>query len=148
MTKMIDVSQKEATLRRAKARACAIMKKETLALIREKKIKKGDVLAVAEIAGIMAAKGTPSIIPLCHPLSLENVDIRFKLMDDRIEIEAECKLFGKTGPDMEALSAVSVAALTVYDMCKGYDKEMVITDICLLEKSGGRSGVFTRSENG
>ncbi|MGQ9630438.1 MAG: cyclic pyranopterin monophosphate synthase MoaC [bacterium] len=144
--KMVDVGGKGETKRRARAGGRVRMHPETLRLIRENAIAKGDVLTVAKIAGIMAAKRTWEIIPLCHPLSLTDVRVEFSLDEGessvRIESSAEC--FGRTGVEMEALVAASVAALTIYDMCKAVDKNMVISDIVLLEKEGGRSGRFVR----
>lgn len=124
------------------------MKPETLSLIEEQQISKGNVLATAKIAGIMAAKKTAEIIPLCHPLALASVDISFTINRDclRVMIEAEAKTVGKTGAEMEALTAVGIAALTIYDMCKAIDREMIIGGIMLLEKSGGKSGKFIRSK--
>lgn len=142
---MVDVGQKETTERIAIAEATVRMQPATLRLIRGKRIAKGEVLAVARIAGIMAAKRTPDIIPLCHPLPLTVARIDFVVVGrDRLRIEAECKVSGKTGVEMEALAAVSAAALTVYDMCKAVDRGMIITDVRLLEKSGGRSGIWKR----
>ena len=122
------------------------MKPDTIKLIKDRKIPKGDVFSVAKIAGIAAAKKTSELIPLCHPLSIASVDIDFDLNGKRnkVEIEARVKVVGQTGVEMEALTAVSVAALTIYDMCKAVDKEMVISDIMLMEKKGGRSGHFKR----
>jgi cyclic pyranopterin phosphate synthase len=122
------------------------MKPETLRLIKGRGISKGDVLAVARVAGIMAAKRTPDLIPLCHPLNLASVTIDFTMDDvpSRVGIVTTVKLSGQTGVEMEALTATAVAALTIYDMCKAVDKEMVISDIMLLEKRGGKSGEFRR----
>lgn len=146
--RMVDVSEKHATARTATARASVKMKPETLAAISSGDMPKGDVLAAARIAGIMAAKRTHELIPLCHPLALASVIVDFAV--DRqhalIAIEATAKVEGKTGVEMEALTAVSIAALTIYDMCKAIDREMTISDIALVEKSGGRSGHFRRSE--
>lgn len=140
---MVDVGGKAATARTATARGAVIMAPETLAIIVEGKAKKGDVLAVARLAGIMAAKRTPELIPLCHPLMLTKVAVDLTpAPPDRIEIEATVKLTGKTGVEMEALTAVSVAALTVYDMCKAADRAMHITDIRVTRKAGGKSGTF------
>ena len=126
------------------ARASVTMQAATLKLIAAKKAAKGDVLAVAQLAGIMAAKRTPELIPLCHPLSLSSVDVTLSLDSKRnaVDIEATCKLKGRTGVEMEALTAASVAALTVYDMCKSVDRGMVISEVKLLHKSGGKSGIF------
>ncbi|MBV8189680.1 MAG: cyclic pyranopterin monophosphate synthase MoaC [Alphaproteobacteria bacterium] len=142
--RMVDVGTKTETERVAVARASVTMQPGTLALIRDGKAAKGDVLAVAQLAGIMAAKKTPDLIPLCHPLALSSVDVRLSLDAARnaVDIEATCKLKGRTGVEMEALTAASVAALTVYDMCKAVDRGMVISDVRLLHKSGGKSGTF------
>jgi cyclic pyranopterin phosphate synthase len=144
--KMVDVSEKQLTRREAVARGSVFMKPETLKLIKDRKIPKGDVFSVARVAGIMAAKKTSEFIPMCHPLNITSVDIDFDLDDKKkmLEIEARVKVVGQTGVEMEALAAVSVAALTIYDMCKAVDKEMVISDIMLMEKKGGRSGHFKR----
>ena len=143
-TRMIDVMAKKETERLAIAKARINMKKETLILIRKEQIPKGDVLTVAQMAGIMAAKRTPDLIPLCHPLLLTSVAVDFNIpgKGDFIEITATVKGKGKTGFEMEALTAVSVAALTVYDMCKMLDKSMGITDIRLTKKTGGKSGTY------
>ena len=142
--RMVDVGGKAETERVAVARASVTMQPGTLALIRDGKAAKGDVLAVAQLAGIMAAKKTPDLIPLCHPLALSSVDVRLSLDAARnaVDIEATYKLKGRTGVEMEALTAASVAALTVYDMCKAVDRGMVISDVRLLHKSGGKSGTF------
>lgn len=141
---MVDVSDKEETERIAIARGEIVMQPETLALIREGGLGKGDVLAVARLAGIMAAKRTPDLIPLCHPLALTKVSLDLTILEERpaVEITATCKLKGRTGVEMEALTAVSVAALTIYDMCKAVDRGMRITDLRLVHKSGGKSGTF------
>lgn len=141
---MVDVSDKAETERVAVARGKVVMAPETLALIQSRGLKKGDVLAVAQLAGIMGAKRTPDLIPLCHPLALTSVKVDLALApeDNAVTIEATCKLRGRTGVEMEALTAVSVAALTVYDMVKAVDKSMRITDIHLVHKSGGKSGVY------
>lgn len=146
--KMVDVGSKPATQRQAVAKGCVYMKKETLSLITEGKISKGDVLNVAKIAGIMAAKKTSEIIPLCHPLNITSADIQFRpdYKKNIIEIESCIKTIGQTGVEMEALTAVAAAALTIYDMCKAVDKEITISDIMLTEKSGGRSGNFKRTQ--
>ena len=145
--KMVDVSEKADTTRVAVARGQVEMQPETLERIRLGQIAKGDVLAVAHVAGIMAAKQTSSIIPMCHPLGITGAKLKFQLLPPgTIEIEAEVKVTGKTGVEMEALTAVSVAALTIYDMCKAIDKTMVISNIRLMEKSGGKSGHFVRHE--
>ena len=140
--RMVDVSGKAATERVATAKGRVRLQPETLALIEQGQVAKGDVLSVARLAGIMGAKRTPDLIPLCHPLALSAVSIDLTL--DRagaaIEITATCRLVGRTGVEMEALTAVAVAALTVYDMCKSVDRGMVLTDIRLVHKSGGKSG--------
>ncbi len=142
--RMVDVGAKDVTERVAVARASVTMQAATLKLIRDKKAAKGDVLAVAQLAGIMAAKKTPELIPLCHPLALSSVDVQLSIDAKRraVDIEATCKLKGRTGVEMEALTAASVAALTVYDMCKSVDRGMVISDVRLLHKSGGKSGTW------
>ncbi len=144
--RMVDVSDKEMTVREATARASITMKAETLALIEQGSHKKGDVFAVAKIAGIQAAKKCSDLIPLCHPLALSLIDISFKInsQSHKIDIHARCRLTGQTGVEMEALTAASVSALTIYDMCKGVDRAMVIGDIELLTKSGGKSGNWAR----
>lgn len=144
---MVDVGNKEITERSATATARVHMQAETFALIRDGKAKKGDVLAVARLAGIMAAKKTPDLIPLCHPLALTNVTVEFEMDEQEaaVDIQATCKLKGRTGVEMEALTAVTVAALTIYDMCKAVDRGMEITGTRLLEKSGGKSGTYTAS---
>lgn len=141
---MVDVSDKEVTERTATAKASVLMQPETLALIMQGGVKKGDVLSVAQLAGIMGAKKTPDLIPLCHPLSLASVKVDLVCDPERnaVDIAATCKLSGKTGVEMEALTAASVAALTVYDMCKAVDRAMRITDVRLVLKSGGKSGTF------
>jgi cyclic pyranopterin phosphate synthase len=145
--RMVDVGAKPATERVAMAGATVHMKSSTLARIRSGDIAKGEVLAVARIAGIMAAKRTAEIIPLCHPLPIEVVSVEFTpRTGGRLEIRATAQLTGKTGVEMEALAAVSAAALTVYDMCKAIDRGMTITDVRLLEKRGGRSGTWIRAE--
>ncbi len=141
---MVDVSAKDSTSRTATARGRVVMQRETLLKIQQGSFKKGDVLAVAQLAGIMAAKKTPDLIPLCHPLALSSVKVNLTLNDaeNAVEIEATCKITGQTGVEMEALTAVSVAALTVYDMCKAVDKGMVIDAIHLVHKAGGKSGDY------
>lgn len=143
---MVDVGDKPDTVREARARGAVVMQQSTLELIQRNALQKGDVLAVAKIAGIMAAKRTSELIPLCHPLPLTSVDLTFGLDPSagRIDIESVARVTGKTGVEMEALTAVAAAALTVYDMCKAVDREMCITDIRLIEKQGGRSGFFHR----
>ena len=144
-TRMIDVSSKKETQRLATARARINMNKDTLSLVRGNSIPKGDVLAVAQAAGILAAKRTPGLIPLCHPLMLSSVSIDFSLpaRGSYIDIAATVKGEGKTGFEMEALMAAAVAALTIYDMCKMFDPGMSITDLRLVAKSGGKSGKYT-----
>ena len=144
--KMVDVGQKNETIRKAIAAGQVLMQPETLRLAMEGKAKKGDVLQVARLAGIMAAKKTPDIIPLCHPILLTSVEVEIKpgKKGDRLEIIATATANGRTGVEMEALTAVSAAALTVYDMLKAVDRSMVISDVALLEKSGGASGHYSR----
>jgi len=141
---MVDVSSKRATARRARARGFVKMSRELLRRLPENP--KGNPLEIARIAGIAAAKQTAALIPLCHPLPLTHVDVRVRLTAEGVEIEATVATRAVTGVEMEALTAVSVAALTIYDMCKAVDKSMTITDICLLEKRGGKSGVYSRRE--
>ena len=142
--RMVDVSEKSETERIATAKGAVLMSAETLRLIKSGGVKKGDVLTVAQLAGIMGAKRTPDLIPLCHPLALSSVTVELSLNEAKsaVEITATCKLKGRTGVEMEALTAVSVAALTVYDMVKAVDKTMRITEIRLTHKSGGKSGTF------
>ena len=144
---MVDVGGKASSERVARAQARVFMSAETLTMIDDGSHKKGDVLSVARIAGIQAAKQCSQLIPLCHPLMLTSVMVDLELDAEAgcVAIEAVCRLFGKTGVEMEALTAASVSALTVYDMCKAVDKEMVISDVTLLEKSGGRSGHYKRA---
>lgn len=141
---MVDISHKQDTERMATARGSIFMQEETLARIMDGGVKKGDVLGIAQLAGIMGAKRTPDIIPLCHPLNLSSVKVDLTCDPDRnaVHISATCKLTGQTGVEMEALSAVSIAALTVYDMCKAMDRGMRIGDVRLVHKSGGKSGTF------
>lgn len=141
---MVDVGGKSETERSATAKGEVVMQPETLARIRSGGVKKGDVLSVARLAGIMGAKRTPDLIPLCHPLALTSVKLDLRLLPERnaVEIEATCKLNGRTGVEMEALTAVSVAALTVYDMCKAVDRGMRIEAVRLTHKSGGKSGSY------
>ena len=143
---MVDVSDKPPTIREAKARAVVHMKPETLKLIIENRIAKGEVLQVSRIAGILAAKRTHELIPLCHPLSITKVDVNFNILKQQsaIEIITRVKTLGVTGVEMEALTAASIAALTIYDMCKAVDREMTIDGVMLLEKRGGKSGEFIR----
>jgi cyclic pyranopterin phosphate synthase len=145
--RMVDVSEKEATARTALAGGVVSMTAETYDLIRRQAVKKGNVLETARIAGIMAAKRTWELIPMCHPLKITHAQVDF-IPDDaehRFRIEAQVRTIDQTGVEMEALTAVSVAALTIYDMCKSHDREMTISDIELLEKSGGKSGTFKKS---
>ncbi|MDK2917920.1 MAG: cyclic pyranopterin monophosphate synthase [Candidatus Petromonas sp.] len=146
--KMVEVGEKSDTNRVAVARGSIKMNKSTLDMIKEGQMKKGDVLAVAQVAGIMGAKKTSDIIPMCHNIFLTGADIRFEIDDvySGIHIEAEVKTIGKTGVEMEALTAVSTVALTIYDMCKAVDKDMVIENIRLIKKSGGKSGDYMRKE--
>jgi cyclic pyranopterin phosphate synthase len=145
--RMVDVSDKSVSARVAVAQGSVVMQPETLALIQSGGVKKGDVLPVARLAGIMGAKRTPDLIPLCHPLGLESVSVDLSLAPERnaVDITATCRLTGRTGVEMEALTAVAVAALTVYDMCKAVDRGMRIVDIRLTHKSGGKSGTFEAS---
>jgi cyclic pyranopterin phosphate synthase len=146
--RMVDTSGKEVTLRKASASARIRMSFETLEAIREGLVKKGDVLAVAQVAGVMAAKKTPGLIPMCHPLELSSVNLSFETAEEAsgacLEIKGEVTCVCRTGVEMEALTAVTVAALTVYDMCKSIDRWMTIEEVRLLEKSGGRSGHVRR----
>jgi cyclic pyranopterin phosphate synthase len=146
---MVDVTAKAPTLRQAVARGCVRMRPETVALIEQGGIPKGDVFATARIAAIMAAKKTGELIPMCHPLELTSVEIRFACdaAVGEVEIQSQVRTVGRTGVEMEAMTAVGVAALTIYDMCKAVDREMVLTDIRLMSKQGGKSGVFIRPES-
>ena len=146
--RMVDVSEKGITSRVAVARGTIHMRPETLELIRSGKVEKGDVFSVARVAGIMAAKKTPELIPMCHPLNITSVKIELIPGNNpaRVDIEASVRVTGKTGVEMEAMTAVAVAGLTIYDMCKAVDREMTIGEIRLVEKSGGKSGTFTRKE--
>ena len=147
--RMVDVSQKDDTLREAVVTGGIRMQPATLQKIKQNQIKKGDVLSVARVAGIMAAKKTPELIPMCHPIMIDNISIDFDFEgDDFIKITAMAKSSGKTGVEMEALVAASVAALTIYDMCKAVDRGMVIEQVCLESKKGGKSGTYKRGENG
>src|ERR1700730_3028345 len=146
-SRMVDVSGKDVTLRTAKASALVRMEPATLAQIRDRSLAKGDVFEVARLAGIMAAKRAGDLIPLCHPLPITSATVDFSFpADDLLRIEATVRVFGRTGVEMEALAAVSVAALTVYDMCKAVDRVMTIERLRLEEKSGGRSGTFRRED--
>lgn len=144
--KMVDVSEKGDTVREAIAVGSISMKRETLERIKDGSISKGDVLAVAQVGGIMGAKSTSQIIPMCHHIMMSACDMSFKIdfENTKIEIKATTRTVGKTGIEMEALTAVSVAALTIYDMCKAIDREMLINNIMLVRKSGGKSGIFER----
>ena len=146
--RMVDVSAKDVTSRLAIASGSVHMRAETLALILEDRIEKGDVFSVARVAGIMAAKKTSELIPMCHPLSITAVEIELIPVNEpaRVDIEATVRVSGKTGVEMEAMTAVSVAGLTIYDMCKAVDREMTIGEIRLVKKSGGKSGTFIRKE--
>jgi len=144
--RMVDVSDKDITRREATARAIVTMQPETARLIASGGVAKGDVLAVAQVAGVMAAKRTPDLIPLCHPLPITGVSMQFELDEEhaRLEIQATVRVTGRTGVEMEALTAAAVAALTVYDMCKAVDRGMSIGNVELLHKAGGKSGEFVR----
>lgn len=145
---MVDVSEKPVTARTATAAARVVMAPATLARIRARGFAKGDVLGIARLAGIMGAKRTPDLVPLCHPLPLDSVEVSLSLDEEAsaVAIEATCRVTARTGVEMEALTAVTVAALTVYDMCKAVDRGMRITDIRLLHKAGGRSGEYRAEE--
>ena len=146
---MVDISDKPVTNRMAKATGEIRMKRETLEAIRSGATKKGDVIAVARIAGIMAAKKTAELIPMCHPLNLTAVELELTPAREpaaRVDIEATVRVSGKTGVEMEAMTAVAVAGLTIYDMCKAVDREMTLGEIRLAKKSGGKSGTFIRKE--
>jgi len=147
--RMVDVSNKPATEREAIARGAVYMKKDTINLITDRKIPKGDVFGAARFAGIIAAKKTSELIPLCHPLNITSVGVDFSVdkRKNKVDIEAKVKTTGQTGVEMEALTAVSVAALTIYDMCKAVDKGMIISDIMLMEKRGGKSGEWIRQHH-
>ena len=146
--KMVDVGDKEITCRRAEAAGRVLVNRETFDRIRNGGMKKGDVLTVAQIAGIMGAKRTAELIPMCHPISMDGVQVQLELDEDRLSVEifAAVTCTGRTGVEMEALTAVSTAALTVYDMCKAVQKDMVIADIRLLSKTGGIHGAYNREE--
>lgn len=146
-SRMVDTSAKPETLREARASGLVRMAPSTLSLVRDRGLAKGDVLEVARLAGIMAAKRTGDLIPLCHPLPLTSAAVDFAFVgEDLLRIEATVRVFGRTGVEMEALTAVSVAALTVYDMCKAVDRVMTVERVRLEEKSGGRSGAFRRDD--
>lgn len=144
--RMVDVSEKNETLREAVACGSVYMERETLEKIKEGTIKKGDVLSVAQVAGIMGAKRTSDVIPMCHPIMISGCDIKFSLdfEENKVVITATVKNAGQTGVEMEALTAVSIAGLTIYDMCKAIDRGMIVSDVMLMKKSGGKSGVFER----
>jgi cyclic pyranopterin monophosphate synthase len=142
--RMVDVTSKEATHRRAIARCKVTMTSETASKIASGAIAKGDVLAVARVAGIQAAKQTPSLLPLCHPLLVGSVFVNFQIEEHHVEVEAQVETVDRTGVEMEALTACAVAALTIYDMCKSIDRAMTINEVALWEKAGGRSGTFRR----
>lgn len=146
--KMVDITEKGATVRRAVATGCISMQPETLEKIQKREIEKGAVLETARVAAIMAVKKTHELIPLCHQLLLTGIDVDFQFINETtIEITAVVKTTGKTGVEMEALTGVSIAALTIYDMCKAVDKRMVIGDIKLMEKTGGKSGKYIRESD-
>lgn len=147
--KMVDVGEKNITRRTATAMARVLVNENTFALIESGGMKKGDVLTVAQIAGVMGAKHTPDLIPMCHPILMDGIDLKLSLCRERLSVEimATVSCDGRTGVEMEALTAVSTAALTVYDMCKAVQKDMVISDICLLEKTGGVHGDFHRKDD-
>ena len=142
--RMVDVGEKPESVRSARTFGRVRVSEETFSLIKSGGVKKGDVLTVAQIAGIMGAKRTPDLIPMCHPIPINGADLYLSLNEElhSVDIEAEVRVMGKTGVEMEALTAVSVAALTVYDMCKAVQRDMMITDICLLEKHGGMHGNY------
>ncbi len=144
--RMVDVTQKKPTLRVAVAQGTVSMNPDTFEKIMNQTVQKGNVLETARIAGIMAAKKTSELIPMCHPLNITHIAVDFfpDKTKNKIRIEAAVRIIDQTGVEMEAMTAVSVAGLTIYDMCKSYDREMMISDICLIEKSGGKSGVFIR----
>ncbi len=142
--KMVDVGEKKDTDRLAVATGSVRMKKETADMIRSGGMKKGDVISVAQIGGIMGAKRTSELIPMCHNIFISGVDMEFEILENEIKIRATARTCGKTGIEMEAMTAVSIAALTIYDMCKAVDREMVIGEIMLVRKSGGKSGEFVR----
>jgi len=144
--RMVDVTPKEATHRRAVARCKVLMRPDTASLIAGGAISKGDVLAVARVAGIQAAKQTPLLIPLCHPLLVGSVHVNFTIEDAHVEVEAQVDTVDRTGVEMEAMTACTVAALTIYDMCKSVDRSMTISEVTLWEKTGGRSGTYRRPQ--
>ena len=144
--KMIDIGDKECTARVARVRGEICIQPTTAALIAQNRVAKGNVIEAARLAGIMAAKRTGDLIPLCHPLNIAAVDIDFTLKSDRVQVEAQVRIDDRTGVEMEALMAVTIALLTIYDMCKAVDREMVISEVRLMEKRGGQSGVYQRKE--
>jgi len=145
--RMVDIGAKDVTAREAIARGEVLMRPETLQLITAGRVAKGDVLGVARVAGIMAAKETGRLIPMAHPINLTGVNVDFRLLEpNRVEIQARVRTTGKTGVEMEALTAVAVAGLTIYDMCKAVDREMVVGSVRLIRKTGGKSGTFTRED--
>ena len=146
--RMVDVSEKDETVREAVAAGSVVMLPETLRLILDKKVSKGDVFGVARVAGIMAAKKTADLIPMCHQLNLASVEISFEPDENgsRVNITATVRTTGKTGVEMEALTAVAAAGLTIYDMCKAVDRAMIVTELRLIKKTGGKSGVFERGK--
>ncbi|MGK2929315.1 MAG: cyclic pyranopterin monophosphate synthase MoaC [Acidimicrobiales bacterium] len=144
--RMVDVTPKDPTHRRAVARGRVNMTPDTASLVARGAVTKGDVLAVARVAGIQAAKRTPDLIPLCHPLLVGSVLVNFRIEDDYIEVEAQVDTIDRTGVEMEAMTACSIACLTIYDMCKSADRAMVISELTLWEKTGGRSGTYRRPE--
>ena len=143
---MVDISNKKVTSREASAYGEVILNPDVIKLIKDKKLPKGEVLNIAKYAGIMGAKKTSELIPLCHPIGLNYIDLKLKVKKDRITIESKVKAEAKTGAEMEALSAVAVAALTVYDMCKSVNKDIEISKVQLLKKSGGKSGTYVRKK--
>lgn len=147
--RMVDVGGKDITRREAVAEGSVLVSRETFGLIRSGGVKKGDVLTVAQVAGIMAAKRTPDLIPMCHPVPVSGIDLKLRLNEERcsVDIEARVRCDGRTGVEMEALTAVTGAALTVYDMCKAVQRDMVITDIRLMRKTGGVHGDYTRKDD-
>lgn len=145
--RMVDVTPKEPSYRRAVARGRVRMKPETASLVARGAIAKGDVLAVARVAGIQAAKRTPDLVPLCHPLLVGSVLVNFRIEDDYIEVESQVDTVDRTGVEMEALTACTIACLTIYDMCKSVDRSMIIDDVALWEKTGGRHGPYRREDN-
>jgi cyclic pyranopterin phosphate synthase len=146
LARMVDVGKKDITHRVATSSGTVRMKPETIRLLKEGRIVKGEVLNTAKVAGVLAAKRVAELIPMCHQVNLSHIDIRFDILDSKIDVWARIEARGKTGVEIEALTAVAISCLTIYDMCKAKDHEMVITDIKLVEKIGGRSGKWLRSE--